>query len=389
MRVLFLIRDNTLADGIARHILNISSFFVRNPSYGVEVAVCIAGGEGDLSTALRQADVRVFVIGGANGHSIRILGRIVGVLREFKPDVIHAHVVAFWIQVMLSIFYRHIPVVTTRHGIVTEDLFPARKPSFRRRISDWLVRRFPLNVKREIFISQGVREFYHGSAESCVVYNPIDFSPPEVPAHKLQRLLGVDASTPVIGTVCRICEVKNPPAFVRIMCGVLKRMPEVHAMVCGSGEEVYLEKLQKIVVAAGVEKRFHWLGYRSDAPELLQDLSCFIMTSVTEGLPTTLLEAISRKVPVAFMETSGGLIDLARLHRTAGPLGIVVAAGDESGMVEELVQNLAHPEALRARSEHAFQATREIFALETVCSRLQKIYQGAVSGKIVPLIEHE
>lgn len=389
MRVLFLIRDNTLADGIARHILNISSFFVRNPSYGVEVAVCIAGGEGDLSTALRQADVRVFVIGGANGHSIRIANRIRGVLREFKPDVIHAHVVAFWIQVMLSLFYRHIPVVSTRHGIVMEDLFPLQKRSPRRRIADRLFRCFPLNIKREIFISQGVREFYHGSAESCVIYNPIDFLPLGVPAHKLQRLLGVDASTPVIGTACRISCQKNPPAFVRVMCGVLKRMPEVHAMVCGSGEKVYLENLQKIVIAAGVEKRFHWLGYRSDAPELLRDLSCFIMTSVTEGLPTTLLEAISRKVPVAFMETSGGLIDLARLHRTAGPLGIVVAAGDESGMVEELVQNLAHPEALRARSEHAFQATREIFALETVCSRLQKIYQGAVSGKIVPLIEHE
>ena len=60
MRVLYLITNNSLADGIARHILNITSYFAGHPEYHVEPAVCIAMPQGDLYEALKQNDVKVY-----------------------------------------------------------------------------------------------------------------------------------------------------------------------------------------------------------------------------------------------------------------------------------------------------------------------------------------
>ena len=379
MRVLYLITNNSLADGIARHILNITSYFAGHPEYDVEPAVCIAMPQGDLSEALKQNGVRVYCLNALSGHDPKILLQFHRVIKEFKPDLIHSHVMALMERIYLGISGRKIPLVGTIHGITMEHLGGkfSRPVTNKDKIEKILYHLFPLNVKKQIYISRGVQKFYHGTAESVYVYNPMKFEkiPPRL--FLLHKLLGLTPDTPVIGTACRISAPKDPEAFTEVMCRVLAENPSAHAVVCGSGEKEDLEKLEQIVAGYGVRQRFHWLGYRKDAPELVRDLDCFIMTSVTEGLPTALLEAIASKTPVAFMETNGGMIDMAELHRTEGPIGICVGKDEKIKMAAEIAELLKQKESFEL-TENAFRVCQKHFSMPVIIEKLQKIYSNVI-----------
>ena len=141
-----------------------------------------------------------------------------------------------------------------------------------------------------------------------------------------------------------------------------------------------LEKLEQIVAGYGVRQRFHWLGYRKDAPELVRDLDCFIMTSVTEGLPTALLEAIASKTPVAFMETNGGMKDIAEIHRTEGPIGICVDAG-ECEKIAQMIIEMLNQKTGAALAERAYTVCKKHFSMPVVIEKLQKVYIGSVNQR--------
>lgn len=379
MKILYLITNNSLADGIARHILNVASYFAQHRELCVDIAVCIAMGGGDFPEVLRKNGIKVYTLNVNNGHSIKILLRFHRIMKDFRPDIIHSHVPALMEKIYLRIFANDIPVVTTIHGITTADLYGEKKISFRQRTENVLNKIFAMNIKKQIYISQGVREFYHGNENSVCVYNPITFADVREKQYKLHQLIGVDSSTPIIGTACRISVPKNPTAFVRVMCAVLKSNIQVHAVVCGSFDDGFEEILKGIVARSGVGQRFHWLGYRKDAPELTKDLSCFIMTSITEGLPTALLEAMAVKVPVAFMENNGGLRDLADLNRNKGPIGIAVKTGEEEEMAEQIIKKLQNPQQLQDIAERAYSVGKSTFSIDNIAIQLKNVYENICS----------
>ncbi len=140
-----------------------------------------------------------------------------------------------------------------------------------------------------------------------------------------------------------------------------------------------MEESKAIVAANGVADRFHFLGYRPDAATLVGDLNCFVMTSVWEGLPTSLLEVVRAKVPIAFMEGKGGLVDLARLNKTEGPLAVVAPQGDEAGLAQGILQLLAQPEEAKARAERAYTVARQNYALEPAAEALENLYRTVMA----------
>lgn len=379
MKILFLITNNTLGDGIARHILEITGYFASHPFYKITPIVCTVLPEADFARALKQKGVKVVSLNAKNGHDFRIIPRFYHLLEEIRPDLIHSHVMALFERFVLACLKYNIPIITTCHGIASNDLTGRHNRSLRKLTEKFFMNHFPINLKRKIYISQGVRDFYQGNNDSVCIYNPISLPPKSEKRYYLHNLLGISPSSPVIGTVGRIAPVKNPQSFVNVMCNVLEDLPIAHAVVCGSGPESLQNELKSLVAATSVANRFHWLGYRADAPELTRDLNCFIMTSITEGLPTALLEAMAARVPVAFMETNGGMIDLARLQRTEGPWGIMVPRDDENGMIKAIVELLKAPDLQKKLTEQAVLIIQKHFSIEQIAIQLKSVYQEALT----------
>lgn len=369
MRILMLTTNNTLIDGINRHILAISKGL---KSLGNEVAVCIVQSGGDLGQALDDAGIHVYSFGCRNGHDPRLLWRFWNVMCSFKPDIVHVHVLALMERIMLSCFFRRVPKVFTTHGI--SDSVPVEH--IRQKLERFILRMTPLHNVHGIYISEGVRRHYAGNGP--VVYNPIEVKEC-VESHKLHDELGIPADVPIIGTACRFADPpKKPLVFIEVMCQVLNQFPSAHAVLVGDGEPDIKQKMRNLISSHKMEARIHWLGYRKDAPELIGELSMFIMTSRWEGMPTALLEAMSQSTPIAFLKGEGGLVDLAEMDERY--VGIAVIAESPSELASGIVKCLNDKETCRCMAKRALDVVKKHFSLEVNAFKLFDAYNRIARG---------
>lgn len=369
MKILMVTGNGRLLDGINRHVLMVAGGLQAR---GVEVAVCTVAAHGELADALEAKGIQVFALGCTSGHDWRLIGRFWKVMRTFRPNVVHGHMSAFFASVVLKFAFPRTPVVETVHTIrgPAQRVYP-----WGRTAKWWWLRRILPRKRRSIFVSQGLLEHAGSPANGVVIYNPMDFAVPKGQGENLQSVLRVPEGTPVIGTACRIVREKKPEAFVRVMCSVLRERPDAHAAVMGAGRPELEAAMRAIAAADPAGARVHFLGYRPDAPRLVGELNCFLMTSWTEGLPTALLEAMRAHVPVALMEGNCGLKDIATLNAEEGPLAVVVPQGDEEALARGVVDTLAHPDAAKARAERAYAAAKQRYSIDLAAEKLEALYR--------------
>lgn len=359
--------NSSLLDGINRHILTVAPALQR---LGAEVAVCTTHPSGELNAALGREGVRTFSLNAPNGHALPLLWRFWRVLRVFRPDIVHGHVTSLLVGLVCRVAGRACRYVETVHGIADP-----RRRWWGRGVA-WL---FKPKVRYACYVSEGVRTAAKAPEGAAVVHNPLT-EPPVGAVGALQARLGLPPDTRCVGTACRLAAVKDPEAFTRVFCSVLRQRADAQAVIMGDGDDNLIQRCWAIVRANGLGGRIHFMGYVPDAATLCRDLSCFVMTSHREGLPTALLEAMAVRTPIAFMEGEGGLIDLAELNRTEGPIAVVLPKGDEQGLADGIVRLLDHPEEAHALAERAFAVGCRHFSVESVASKLMAIYRKVANA---------
>lgn len=369
MKVLMTTTSSSLMDGINRHILTVSKGLHER---GLDVAVCITQPGGELALALEAAGVRAYSLNARNGHDVRIIWRLSKIMNEFRPDIVHIHVLPFFAKVLFSIRYKKLKYVVTVHGISD----PVEHKTIYQKTEEILEKLFCIKFGAYCYISEGVRR-HSANVVGEVVYNPIDFK--VFQQGVLRHELGIAETVPVIGTACRIADVKRPVAFTEVMVDVLQKMPTVHAVVIGDGDSIIVEKMRKIVAVSGVESRFHFLGARTNARELIADFDCFVLTSAREGMPTTILEAMSARVPVAFWKGDGGLIDLELMNELDGPFAVIIKSRDIQELSGGIIQILKSGSEIEVMRSREMDICKRYFSLDKIIEKLYKIY-GKVMG---------
>ncbi len=359
MRVLMLTCNNSLMDGINRHILAVAP--ALNKLEEVEVAVCVTFPQGELQEALAKEGVKIYSLNCPHGHAISIFWRFWKVMRDFMPDVVHGHVISLFVGMMLRFCFNHVKLITTIHGI--SDTVKKRD------VWSKFVRP---RVDFHCYISKGVQNALRGTKQvSQVVYNPV--------SHVEEAVAQTHPLT--VGTACRIADVKQPLVFTEVMIRVLQQVPECRAMVCGDDQGLgLLAQMRQMIHAANLGERFHLLGYRADAPQLMRELSCFVLTSSREGMPTALLEAMSVNVPVAFMKGEGGLVDLAEMNQSEHPYAIVVEQGNIDGMAQKIIALLQNPDQAKLMTSQAQTIIKKFFTTDAVAKQLHSIYRTVGGG---------
>ena len=363
----------SLMDGINRHILTIAP--VLNSMSDCQVAVCTVFPKSDLAVALEAKGVRTFSLNCSNGHDFKIFTRFNKVMNMYNPNIVHSHVMAIFERIVLATCFRKVKYINTIHGISDE----IEHKTFRIRLESVLTRLFPISYSAECYVSNGVRQHFLPNIKALkgvyTIYNPIKFSETFGKQYNLHEEIGVSKETRIIGTACRFAKVKNPVAFTKTMCMVLKSKEDVHAAVMGDGDKKLKTDLCKIVDGDGVSNRFHWLGYRQDAPSLVRDFDCFVMTSISEGMPTSVLEAMSNKTPFAMMDGDGGLKDIAEINKNEGPIGIVVSKGDVKSMANEICALLDNKPQKEQMADRAYIIGKKYFDVDSVCEKICKVYK--------------
>lgn len=365
--------NSSLMDGINRHILTLAP--VLNKMSSIEVAVCTVMPSGDLNVLLEGNGVQCYSLDCPHGHDWHIIPRFFRVVTKFRPSVIHVHVLAMMEKILCATIFRKKKYVCTVHGISDK----VEHYTMRIRLETLLDKLFHVPYSATCYVSEGVRKTLalqtQRTVNSCVIYNPIKFSEVESSTYALHQLIGVDMSVPIIGTSCRIAYVKNPQLFTEVMCKVLMADDAVHAVVMGDGDKEMIEECRKVVGRYGVDNRFHWLGYRKDAPILVRNLSCFVMTSRSEGLPTSLLECMATKTPFAFLKGTGGLIDIAQLNEHEGVFAVTADYGEWEKLADGIIKLVHDAKQSQTYANRAYDVGKKYFSVEQVAGKLAELYK--------------
>lgn len=201
----------------------------------------------------------------------------------------------------------------------------------------------------------------------------IDAIPAATPTarYEARRMIGIPAAARVVGTVGRLDFQKAPTdmlhAFARLD-------PDVHFVWIGSGP--LMESMTQKVAAAGVKDRFHLLGERRDVAELLPALDVFAMASLYEGLPCSVVEAMTCGIPVV-----ATAVNAVPEVVVPGRTGLLVAAGKPDQLARAIQHLLDRPEFGSRLSAAARANLGDRFQVDVLGGDLTDTYLSALDSR--------
>ncbi|MDQ3569566.1 MAG: glycosyltransferase [Actinomycetota bacterium] len=253
------------------------------------------------------------------------VARLVKLVRDLHVDVVHSNSLHSWYGWAAAPLTRR-PHVWHGREIVVQSRAALRLERF-------LARAFAARV---ICMSGAVAAQLH-SANTVVIHetpDPAQYNPGR--AGRFRALLDIPDQVPLVGAAGRIDTWKGFDVLLEAFGQARRRRPELQLVVAGgpvSGKEAYARQLEDRAAAVG---GVHWLGPRTDMPEVLADLDLFVLPS-TEPEPygLVLVEALASGVPVVATDAGGPPEILAAAIPGSGRL---VPPRDATRLADALVE---------------------------------------------------
>ena len=176
--------------------------------------------------------------------------------------------------------------------------------------------------------------------ETLVLYNGIDADlwRRENGNAILRKELGLKQNDFLIGTVARIDYDKDLPTFFKVVKLLRAQIPNVRFVIVGDGKGDELAKAKHQAEQFGLKDSIYFTGHRSDLLDVYSSLDIFLMTSITEGLPNTILEAMAMEVPVVSTAV-GGVPELI----VDGEHGFLCSVGDAEALSRKVIELIQNP----------------------------------------------
>jgi len=333
----------------------------------------VAPAPGALCARLAALGVPAHVVDLGALVSPRAIARLAGALRRLAPALVQSHGARSNFYTRLAARAAGVPAVSTIHNALADyPVSPARLAVYR--AMDRLT--LPLTA-RVLCVAGALAEPYSGRA--VVVRNGIDlddFDPVAAgpAARALRRGLGLDAG-PALGFVGRLTPQKDPLAFVALLAALRRERPDVQGVIVGDGP--LRAEVERAAREAGLAASCRLLGERADVAALLAALDVFVLSSVSEGFPFVVLEAMAMERPVVATAVNG-VPEIVE----DGITGRLVARGDGAALARAVREALAAPEAARAMGRAGRRRVAERFTARRMVAETEALYREVLS--VVP-----
>lgn len=231
---------------------------------------------------------------------------------------------------------------------------------------------------KTIFCSHAAARVHWGCGysekRSVVIPNGFEteqFCPSTQARTELRRELGVEDGAILIGLVARFDILKDHATFCRA-AALLSRHTSVHFVLAGSDISSSNSELVSWLRAAGVERRTHLLGVRTDMPQLYAALDVVTLSSCGEAFPNVIGEAMSSGVPCV-------VTDVGDCAFIVGETGIVVPPKDPVRLAEGWLRLINEGRGQRqARGALARQRILDRFSMNIVAAQYRDLYEGSL-----------
>lgn len=243
-------------------------------------------------------------------------------------------------------------------------------------VGGYLLRRMDRSVGVASAVSDSIRSAFKTTAEQTVtIENGIDIQAfgEKRDVRGLRAGLGITERDSVIGIVGNLKKVKDHLFLLRGFARVAEKYENIKLLIIGqgfSGEPDNTESdLRLFIGNHRLAARVSFLGYRTDIPELLQVIDVFCLTSMREGLPISLIEAMASGLPVV-----GTRVEGIRDVIEHGKDGMLVESGDVESLADTLIQLLNDSPLRRRFGTAARRKAIEKYSLKRCVEQHEKLF---------------
>lgn len=285
--------------------------------------------------------------------------------KESQPDVVHMHNPTPTIYAAPAAKIAGVPsILSTRHSLVAppHNLVAELKYGLAACFCDWVIGICDATTNN-------VRKMHSAPARKIVrVYNgaaPLQRTPQEALPPK---------SGFTLVFVGRLQPVKNHPLLLNAFRTALDSMPDLRLWMVGDGSE--REPLQSLANQLGISAQVTFWGQQLDVTPFFSAANAFIMSSRSEGLPISLLQAFSLGLP-AIVTDVGGMAEVVRMAKA----GFIVPPADSAAMaaaILRMARNLEEREQFSKNAEAQFNAR---FSLRAMVDSYMDLYQSPARAK--------
>jgi glycosyltransferase involved in cell wall biosynthesis len=299
--------------------------------------------------------------------------RLARTIKRLQPDVIHAHDPH---GVAMASFALSLGSSKPARGPIPA-LVASRRVDFHLKgnsFSRWKYRQ----VDCFIAASEAIRRMLVGDGvpdeRTVTVHEGIDLEHVALaPPVNVHEAFFLPHHAPVVGNIGALVPHKGQRAFIEAAHLVVRDVPDARFLILGEGE--LREHLERIVHEYHLEKHVLLPGFRVDVLGCLKSFDLFVMSSVTEGLGTSLLDAMACEKAIVATRT-GGIPEVVedRLN------GLLVAPHDHRALAAAIVRLLSDEPARRAMAAAGLARVRERFTVERMVSETADVY-ARVAGR--------
>ncbi len=313
-------------------------------------------------------DTDLFLLAPRTEIDLRAAWQLSRLLRELQPEIVHAHDAHAVAMTGLAL--------SIGGSALKSRFVAARRVDFhlgRNAFSRWKYRQVECFICasaliRSMLIADGI-----APERTTVVYEGVDLSRvAAAPPINVHAEFSLPHNAPIVGNVAALVPHKGQSYLIQAAGQVVQRIPKARFLIVGDGE--LKDSLKKQIKQLHLEKHVILTDFRRDVLSLLKSFDLFVMSSVTEGLGTSVLDAMACERAVVATR-AGGLPEIVEDKTT----GLLVPIRDPGELAEAIV-NLLNDSPRRARyGEAGLTKVRQLFSADRMVDETLEVY-GHLAG---------
>jgi len=290
--------------------------------------------------------------------------RLSRLIKQLRPDVVHAHDPHGVAMAALAL--------SMSTQLDKPPLVAARRVDFHIKgnsLSRWKYRQVDCFICaseaiRKMLVADGVP-----AVRAVTIHEGIDLGHIEAaPAANLHAELWLPHHAPIVGNVAALVPHKGQRHLIEAAAIVVKRVPDARFVIAGDGE--LRPALERQIKDHHLEKHVFLAGFRPDVVSVHKAFDIFVMSSVSEGLGTSLLDAMACGKPIV-ATTAGGMPEVVK----DGQTGILVRPRDHEAMANAIIRLLGDAAARRAMGAAGEARARAYFSAERMVQDTVEVYR--------------
>lgn len=297
MRILFLITGLNYGGAETQ----LKELAIRLKSRGHEILVVSMIPPQAYVGELKNVGISVKTLGMRQGlPDPRAIFRLATIIRNFRPLILHSHMVHANLLARMVRMISRIPVlICTAHNINEGGRLREMAYRLTDSLCDLTTQVSKAGLHRYVQVKAVPQNKVH------FIPNGVDinrFRPDEKARKKLRHEFGITDEF-VWLAVGRFEEAKDYPNMIQAFSRLVKVRPDARLFIAGQG--ALKTKIERLVVELGLDDAVSFLGIRKDVPELMNAADAYVMSSAWEGFPLVLLEAAAVGLPIVATDVGG------------------------------------------------------------------------------------